>query len=60
MREKITPPKIAALGLAPLSAALTAHPEGGQWTGLLLALAAAPIYIVLTKNEMGQPVPSED
>ncbi len=35
-----------ALVLATLGVALTADPQGGQWTGILLALAAAAIYSV--------------
>lgn len=46
LREKITLVKIIALGLALLGAALTANPEGGQLTGILLAIAAAAIYSV--------------
>jgi drug/metabolite transporter (DMT)-like permease len=36
--------KIVALCLATLGAALTANPQGGQWTGVLLAISAAIIY----------------
>jgi drug/metabolite transporter (DMT)-like permease len=46
LREKITLVKITALALALLGAALTANPEGGQLTGILLAIAAAAIYSV--------------
>jgi len=46
LREKFTPLKIAALALATFGAALTANPQGGQWTGILLAVAAAAIYSV--------------
>lgn len=46
LREKITLAKIIALGLALLGAALTVNPEGGQLTGILLAIAAAAIYSV--------------
>lgn len=57
LREKITLPKIIALGLATLGAALTVNPEGGQWTGILLAIAAAliySIYIIVGANVMKQ------
>jgi drug/metabolite transporter (DMT)-like permease len=46
LKEKIKLRKIIALGLATLGAALTVHPQGGQWTGILLALSAAAIYSV--------------
>jgi drug/metabolite transporter (DMT)-like permease len=46
LKEKINRIKIIALGLATLGAALTANPQGGQWTGILLALSAAAIYSV--------------
>ncbi|MBI5838603.1 MAG: EamA family transporter [Chloroflexi bacterium] len=46
LREKFTPVKITALALATLGAALTANPEGGTWTGILFAIAAAMIYSV--------------
>ncbi|MCJ7583489.1 MAG: DMT family transporter [Anaerolineales bacterium] len=46
LKEKINRVKIIALGLATLGAALTANPQGGQWTGILLALSAAAIYSV--------------
>jgi drug/metabolite transporter (DMT)-like permease len=46
LREKLTPVKMIALGLATLGAALTANPQGGQWTGIFLALSAAAIYSV--------------
>ncbi len=46
LNEKFTPLKIVALLLATLGAALTADPQGGQWTGILLAIAAAAIYSV--------------
>ena len=46
LKEKINRVKIIALGLASLGAALTANPQGGQWTGILLALSAAAIYSV--------------
>ncbi len=46
LKEKFTPIKIAALTLATFGAALTANPQGGEWTGILLAIAAAAIYSV--------------
>jgi drug/metabolite transporter (DMT)-like permease len=38
--------KLVALLLATLGAILTANPQGGQWTGILLAIGAAMIYSV--------------
>jgi drug/metabolite transporter (DMT)-like permease len=46
LKSKITPLKITALCLATLGAGLTANPQGGEWTGILLAMAAAVIYAV--------------
>lgn len=46
LKEKFTPLKITALALATFGAALTANPQGGQWTGILLAVSAAAIYSV--------------
>jgi drug/metabolite transporter (DMT)-like permease len=46
LKEKINRLRLIALGLATLGAALTAHPQGGQWRGILLALSAAVIYSV--------------
>jgi drug/metabolite transporter (DMT)-like permease len=46
LKEKFTWLKITALGFATLGAALTANPQGGQWTGILLAIAAAAIYSI--------------
>ncbi len=46
LKEKLTRGKVLALGLATLGAALTANPQGGQWTGVLLAVSAAAIYAV--------------
>ena len=45
-KEKFTSLKLMALMLATLGAALTANPQGGQWTGILLALGSAVIYSV--------------
>jgi drug/metabolite transporter (DMT)-like permease len=44
LKEKIGRLKIIALGLATLGAALTANPQGGQMSGILLAISAALIY----------------
>ncbi len=38
--------KILALVLATFGAALTARPQGGQWTGIALAISAAVIYSI--------------
>jgi drug/metabolite transporter (DMT)-like permease len=46
LHEKFTGIKKVALGLATLGAALTANPQGGHWTGILLAVSAAVIYSV--------------
>lgn len=46
LKEKISRPKIIALALAILGAALTANPRGGAWIGILLAISAAAIYSV--------------
>jgi drug/metabolite transporter (DMT)-like permease len=46
LKDKLTRLKVLALGLATLGAALTANPQGGQWTGILLALTAAAVYSV--------------
>jgi len=46
LKEKVHRIKIIALGLATLGTALTANPQGGQWSGILLALSAAVIYSV--------------
>lgn len=46
LKEKFTRLKIIALSLATLGAALTVHPEGGQWLGILFAISAAAIYSV--------------
>jgi len=45
-KEKITRAKLFILILATFGAALTANPQGGQWTGIVLALSAAAIYAV--------------
>jgi len=46
LKEKLQRFKVVALGLATLGAALTANPQGGHWSGILLALSAAVIYSV--------------
>ncbi len=46
LRRKLTRLKVFALLLATVGVALTADPQGGQWTGILLALCAAAIYSV--------------
>jgi drug/metabolite transporter (DMT)-like permease len=46
LKEKFTLIKILALTLATFGAALTANPEGGSWTGIFLAIAAAGIYSI--------------
>jgi drug/metabolite transporter (DMT)-like permease len=46
LKGKITWITLLALGLATLGAGLTANPQGGQWTGILLALLAALIYAI--------------
>src|ERR1700690_1301782 len=46
LREKFTLLKVVALALATLGATMTANPQGGKWTGILLALSAAAIYSV--------------
>jgi drug/metabolite transporter (DMT)-like permease len=46
LHERITPVKMAALGLALAGTALTVGPEGGQLPGVLLAISAAVIYSV--------------
>ena len=44
LREPIAGIKIPALALALAGTALTVGPEGGRWTGILLAILAAVIY----------------
>ncbi len=46
LKEKLTRFTFVALALATIGAAMTANPHGGQWTGILLAIAAAAIYSV--------------
>ena len=46
LKSKLTGLKVFALLLATAGVALTADPQGGQWTGILLALSAAAIYSV--------------
>ncbi len=44
--ERLGRRRLLALGLALLGTALTVGPAGGQWQGILLAVAAAVIYSV--------------
>jgi drug/metabolite transporter (DMT)-like permease len=46
LKRKLTRLKVFALLLATLGVALTVNPQGGQWTGILLAVSAAAIYSV--------------
>lgn len=46
LKAGLTRLKGVALGLATLGVALTANPQGGQWTGILLAMTAACVYAV--------------
>jgi len=46
LKEKFTRVKVVALALATLGAALTADPQGGQWLGVIFALASGLIYSV--------------
>ena len=46
LKEKLTRFTFVALALATIGAAMTANPQGGQWRGILLAIAAAAIYSV--------------
>lgn len=46
LKARLTRLKVLALILATLGAALTANPQGGQWTGVVLAIMAAAIYAV--------------
>jgi drug/metabolite transporter (DMT)-like permease len=46
LHEKFTRIKIMSLVLATVGAALTANPQGGHWTGILLAILAAVIYSI--------------
>ncbi len=46
LKERVTRLKTCALGLATLGVGLTANPQGGSWTGILLAVSAAAIYAV--------------
>ncbi len=55
LREKLTRVKIAALVIAFAGTLLTVDPGGGQFTGILLAIAAAliySIYIIVGTNVM--------
>lgn len=46
LKARLTRLKILALALATLGAALTANPQGGQWSGVVLAILGAAIYAV--------------
>ena len=46
LKERLGRAKLAALGLAMVGTALTVGPAGGQWPGVLLAIAAAAIYSI--------------
>lgn len=46
LKETFTRLKVLALALATCGVALTANPQGGSWTGILLAIGAAAIYSV--------------
>ena len=46
LKNRLTRLKLIALALATFGAALTANPQGGDWTGVALAISAAAIYSV--------------
>jgi drug/metabolite transporter (DMT)-like permease len=46
LKEKLTRVKVFALALATAGVALIVDPQGGQWIGILLAIASAAIYSV--------------
>lgn len=46
LKHRLTRTKITALVIATFGAALTANPQGGQWTGVILAITAAAIYAI--------------
>ncbi|MCL4529857.1 MAG: DMT family transporter [Chloroflexi bacterium] len=46
LKERFTRLTLIALALATLGAAMTANPQGGQWMGIFLAIAAAAIYSI--------------
>ncbi len=55
LHEKLTRVKTIALAIAFIGTLLTVGPAGGQWTGILLAIAAAliySIYIIVGTNVM--------
>lgn len=46
LKTRLTRLKAVALSIATLGLVLTANPQGGQWTGILLAVGAAVMYAV--------------
>jgi drug/metabolite transporter (DMT)-like permease len=46
LKETFTGLKFTALALATIGAAMTANPQGGNWTGIILAFMAAGIYSI--------------
>jgi drug/metabolite transporter (DMT)-like permease len=46
LKEKLNRIKVIALALATTGVALIVDPQGGQWTGILLAIGAAAIYSI--------------
>ncbi len=57
LKENLTRLKVVALALGTLGVALTANPQGGQWTGIFLALGAAifySVYIIVGSSVMKQ------
>src|SRR5512136_1593095 len=46
LKEKLNRVKVMALALATTGVALIVDPQGGQWTGILLAIGSAAIYSV--------------
>ncbi len=46
LKKRLDAVKLISLCLATLGAILTADPQGGQWTGILLAISAAIIYSI--------------
>ncbi len=46
LKEKVNRLKVIALGLATTGVAMIVDPQGGQWTGILLAIGSAAIYSI--------------